>query len=376
MRTIRVLFASLALAMPATLIGQIQLSISIGPPALPVYEQPLCPGDGYLWTPGYWAYDESATGYYWVDGEWVMAPEQGLLWTPPYWGWGDGGYRFHEGYWGSEVGFYGGINYGFGYSGSGYDGGRWDHGQFFYNRSANNVDVARNRNVYDTHFRSQNESRVSFNGGSGGIEARASSEQEAAGRQRHVAPVAVQIEHAQTARVSPTFRSSSNRGNQPGAVSTRPEAVNEHRAAEPRPVIEAIRPEGAGATVEPRAEQPTRQPENNQTRRLVHPNDLTPIARPDPTNSGNAKADRKYEQQQGNLITRQNQDRQNLQQRQDSEHQQLSRQKATDSRTQQVEQKHQQQTQQLSNRHEAQQQSLQARQPKQQNKQDRPDKKN
>src|ERR1017187_5997813 len=24
-----------------------------GPPALPVYEQPLCPGDGYLWTPGY-----------------------------------------------------------------------------------------------------------------------------------------------------------------------------------------------------------------------------------------------------------------------------------------------------------------------------------
>ena len=378
MRTIRVLFAFLALAIPAVLFGQVQVSISIGPPALPVYEQPVCPGDGYLWTPGYWAYDESASDYYWVDGEWVTAPQEGFLWTPGYWARENDGYRFHDGYWGSEVGFYGGINYGFGYSGNGYDGGRWDHGQFFYNRSENNVNDARNHNVYDTHFRSQNESRVSFNGGHGGIEARATSEQEAVGRQRHVAPSAIQVEHAQTARNNPTFRSSSNRSNQPGAVATRPEPGNEHRAAEPRPGFDVTRPEGAGATVEPRAEQQTRQTESNQPRKLAHPNDLAPLARPQPTNSGNARADQKYEQQQGKLIARQNQERQNLQQKQDSEHQQLSRQMPSDSRTQQVEQKHQQQTQQLSNRHEAQQQSMQARQPqaKQQNKQDRPDKKN
>src|SRR5579863_3124259 len=88
MRTIRTLLALLALAIPATLFGQLRVSISIGPPALPVYEQPVCPGDGYLWTPGYWAYDDSVSDYYWVDGQWVMAPEEGLLWTPGYWGLG------------------------------------------------------------------------------------------------------------------------------------------------------------------------------------------------------------------------------------------------------------------------------------------------
>src|ERR1700742_3678236 len=104
--------------------GQIGITVSFGPPALPVYEQPICPGDGYLWTPGYWAYDDD-DGYYWVPGTWVMAPEPGYLWTPAWWGWGDGGYAFHEGYWATEVGFYGGINYGFGYFGVGFGGGRW-----------------------------------------------------------------------------------------------------------------------------------------------------------------------------------------------------------------------------------------------------------
>ena len=66
------------------------VSVSIAPPELPVYEQPICPGDGYIWTPGYWAYDP-ADGYYWVPGTWVEAPEVGFLWTPGYWGWGNGG---------------------------------------------------------------------------------------------------------------------------------------------------------------------------------------------------------------------------------------------------------------------------------------------
>ena len=48
-----------------------------------------------------------------------MAPEVGFLWTPGYWGWGGDGFVFYEGYWGPQVGFYGGINYGFGYFGDG-----------------------------------------------------------------------------------------------------------------------------------------------------------------------------------------------------------------------------------------------------------------
>ena len=34
--------------------AQIEISVNLAPPELPVYEQPVCPGDGYIWTPGYW----------------------------------------------------------------------------------------------------------------------------------------------------------------------------------------------------------------------------------------------------------------------------------------------------------------------------------
>src|SRR5277367_3705680 len=67
------------------------------PPPLPVYEQPVIPADGYLWTPGYWSWGDD--GYYWVPGTWVEPPEVGLLWTPGYWGWNGGRYLFNAGYW-------------------------------------------------------------------------------------------------------------------------------------------------------------------------------------------------------------------------------------------------------------------------------------
>ena len=68
-----------------------------------------------MWTPGYWAYSDDTGDYYWVPGAWVPAPYGGALWTPPYWGWYDGHLRFNEGYWGAHVGYYGGVNYGFGF---------------------------------------------------------------------------------------------------------------------------------------------------------------------------------------------------------------------------------------------------------------------
>src|ERR1700676_3082982 len=49
------------------------------PPPLPEYEQPPVPAEGYLWTPGYWAY--APGGYFWVPGTWVEPPRIGLLWT-------------------------------------------------------------------------------------------------------------------------------------------------------------------------------------------------------------------------------------------------------------------------------------------------------
>ena len=105
------------------------ISVRVGPPPLPVYTQPICPGPGYIWTPGYWANDPD-NGYYWVPGTWVMAPTPGFLWTPGYWGWGGSAFFWHVGYWGPHVGFYGGINYGFGYPGVGFVGGEWRGGAF------------------------------------------------------------------------------------------------------------------------------------------------------------------------------------------------------------------------------------------------------
>src|SRR5882757_7324139 len=97
-QTIRTLFlAAVMMAIPAASFAQVSVGISVGfaPPAIPVYEQPQCPGEGYIWTPGYWAYGDD--DYYWVPGTWVMAPEPGLLWTPGYWGFADGVYVFHRG---------------------------------------------------------------------------------------------------------------------------------------------------------------------------------------------------------------------------------------------------------------------------------------
>ena len=117
------------------------------PPPLPEYDQPPAPDDNYLWTPGYWDYAQ--TGYYWVPGVWCAPPFIGALWTPPYWGYGGSRYQFHRGYWGSHVGYYGGINYGFGYIGIGYFGGYWRDRSFYYNRSVTNVNVVNIHNVYN-----------------------------------------------------------------------------------------------------------------------------------------------------------------------------------------------------------------------------------
>src|SRR5437879_12729734 len=56
------------------------ISVTVAPPPLIVYEQPFCPGPGYIWAPGYWSWGPE--GYFWVPGTWVLAPYQGALWTP------------------------------------------------------------------------------------------------------------------------------------------------------------------------------------------------------------------------------------------------------------------------------------------------------
>ena len=98
----QVLMATCFAAVPASCFAGIEVSITLAPPALPVYVQPVIPGDGYIWTPGYWAYGPEA--YFWVPGTWVLAPRPGLLWTPGYWGFAGGFYGWHGGYWGARFG--------------------------------------------------------------------------------------------------------------------------------------------------------------------------------------------------------------------------------------------------------------------------------
>src|SRR6201984_498652 len=215
-----VTLGTVLLAFSVASFGQVAvgLSVRIGPPALPVYAQPICPGPGYIWTPGYWAWDD-ADGYYWVPGTWVVAPV-GMLWTPGYWGWGGGVYLWHPGYWGPHVGFYGGINYGFGYTGVGFVGGRWEHGVFAYNTAVVHVNTTVIHTTYvdRTVIRERDVNRVSFNGGAGGINAHATREEEAWAHERHVEATHEQLAHEHAAREDRSFRASENHGHPAGAA--------------------------------------------------------------------------------------------------------------------------------------------------------------
>ncbi len=357
-RSVRaVLFAVIVLVTSSASFGQVRISVTFGPPPLPVYEQPLCPGDGYIWTPGYWAWSDDDGDYYWVPGTWVLAPEAGFLWTPPYWAWADGRFVFYDGYWGPHVGFYGGINYGFGYSGEGFEGGRWDNGHFFYNRAVTNVNVTNIHNVYNTTVVNRTTvNRVSYNGGNGGVMARPTPQDEAAAHERHLPPAAPQTQHVQAARGNPELRASANHGKPPVAATAKPGAFSGREAVPAREAGGPYSPPANRGAAQPRAEN-SGHPSN-----AVHPKDLPPMERPSAPNTGNPKVDKKYQQQQEKLQQKQNQDRQKLQQKQDQEHQRLAQQNADAARKQQVEQKHQQQTQQMQQKHTQQQQRLQQKQ--------------
>lgn len=214
-----------AIALPRTGEAQVSVSITVAPPPLPVYVQPAIPGPGWIWAPGYWAW--GPYGYYWVPGTWVRPPRVGLLWTPGYWGWVNGFYAWHAGYWGPHVGFYGGINYGFGYIGVGYVGGFWDRDGFHYNRAYNNIGRVHITNVYNkTVVNNVNVTRVSFNGGQGGVAARPTAEEETFAHERHVAPTSLQQRHENAARANPAMRSSANHGRPAIAATPRPAAFN------------------------------------------------------------------------------------------------------------------------------------------------------
>jgi WXXGXW repeat (2 copies) len=213
------------------------------PPELPEYDQPPAPGPGYMWTPGYWAWGPG--GYYWVPGAWVEAPYSGALWTPPYWGWNGGYYRFYPGYWGRHVGYYGGINYGFGYIGIGYFGGYWSGNSFYYNSAVTRVSPMI-RTVYErpviynnVRYGVQPVNRVSYNGGHGGINVQPRPAEIAAMHERHDPPVAAQRQARVEASQNHAQSFAVNRGRP--AMAYAPQGFARGSAPASAPRVEAAR---------------------------------------------------------------------------------------------------------------------------------------
>ncbi len=236
------------------------------PPALPEDAQPPIPAEGYIWTPGYWAWQDADNDYYWVPGNWVQPPQPDLLWTPGFWIFANNHFVFHRGHWGRQVGFYGGVDYGHGYGGQGYQGGKWMGERFYYNTAANSLAGAAVTNLY-SQATSGRASRTSFNGGPGGVAARPTAAEMAAAHEPRTAPTPDQDQHAQTSATNPELRAKVNHG-----APTPAPGAPENRPAPPRPVQAASQPapERSAPPARP-ASQPTPPPRPAPQERPVPP---------------------------------------------------------------------------------------------------------
>jgi hypothetical protein len=235
----------------------------------------------------------------------------------------------------------------------------------------NRVNTTIIHNTYNTTV-NVSETHVSYNGGTGGVEARATAQQESYGNEHHVGPVAAQTQHVQAARSNPELRASANQGKPPiaatakagdfktGVVATK-EAGGEYKA----PPANAAR----GNTAAPGNEARPATENRPETTTEAHPaapasNHASELQEHKftPPNSGNAATDKKYQQQQDKLTAKQTQDHQKLQQQQEKEHQQATAKNYNDTQKQQMEQRHTQQTQQVEQKHATQQKQMEQKQ--------------
>jgi hypothetical protein len=220
-------------------LGDADIYADQAPPALPDYDQPEAPGDNYMWTPGYWGY--GVAGYYWVPGVWIVPPYYGALWTPGYWGWYGGRYRWYGGYWGPHIGYYGGVNYGFGYIGVGYFGGYWRGNAFVYNTAVTHVGVGvtnvyNHTVVYGGHtYGPHADVHVSYNGGRGGLTAQPRPGEMAAMHENHTGALPGQTQLRQNAAANPQASFNANHGHVSGnvAVQSRPLGAGRPIASSP-----------------------------------------------------------------------------------------------------------------------------------------------
>jgi hypothetical protein len=192
-------FVFISAAAPASAQFTIDFTVGQPPPPIPSYTVLPVQNPNYIWQPGYWAWGPG--GYYWVPGTWVAPPQTGYLWTPGYWGYNNGGYGWNPGYWATQVGFYGGINYGPAYPGTGFYGGQWGPGGFSYNTAVwpVNTTVIHNTYINRTVINRTVINRTSYNGGRGGIQMHPDAHQLEVEHIHHIDATTEQREHAQEA---------------------------------------------------------------------------------------------------------------------------------------------------------------------------------
>jgi hypothetical protein len=129
---------------------------------------------------------------------------------------------WHEGYWGPEVGFYGGIDYGFGYGGVGYLGGEWRGGAFAYNTSVSRVNVTIIHNTYSRSVPNARPGGAAYNGGKGGIERQPTAAERTAEGERRSGPTSDQTQHYEAAKANPAEHYSTNHGKPAVAATAKP----------------------------------------------------------------------------------------------------------------------------------------------------------
>jgi hypothetical protein len=215
-------------------------------------------------------------------------------------------------------------------------------------RQNSRQNALRIHNTYNTAVVNVSENHVSYNGGTGGVEARPTPQQEAYANENHVGPVAAQTRHVQEARNNPDLRASANQGKPPIAATAKP---GDFRAGFVAPRQAAGEYKAPPANTAPGNEaRPANEASELQEHRFT------------PPNTGNAATDKTYQQQQDELAARQTQDHQKLQQQQEDEHQQAILKNYNDAQKQQMEQQHAQQTQQLEQQHATQQKQMEQHQ--------------
>jgi hypothetical protein len=116
---------------------------------------------------------------------------------------------------GPHVGFYGGINYGFGYGGVGFVGGEWAGNVYRYNTAVTNVNTTVVRNTYVNNTVINNNvganTRASFNG-TGGVTGRPTAAEQTALHEAHLQPTATQLSHERSMRGDRNQLASVNHG--------------------------------------------------------------------------------------------------------------------------------------------------------------------